>query len=102
MKRKINIQFIIITIVAILVTMGLMMGIFYNVFQEQVLDGLRIEAEVLKNASFFSKDAVEEMDFQVEELRITWIDKDGTVLFDNDADVGIMDNHASRPEVEEA
>ncbi|MBQ4524386.1 MAG: two-component sensor histidine kinase [Lachnospiraceae bacterium] len=102
MKRKINIQFIIITIIAILVTMGLMVGIFYNVFREQVLDGLRLEAEVLKDADVFSKEPVDEHDFQMEELRITWIDKDGTVLFDNDADIGIMDNHAKRPEVEAA
>ncbi len=33
------------------------------------------------------------------ELRVTWIDTDGTVLFDNDTDAANMENHADRPEV---
>lgn len=40
------------------------------------------------------------MDYR--ELRVTWISSDGTVLYDNDADVGTMDNHMSRPEVKNA
>ena len=37
-----------------------------------------------------------------DELRITWIDSDGTVLFDNYADVETMENHLDREEVQEA
>ena len=102
MKRRINIQFIIITIIAILTTMALMVWILYNVFREQVLDGLRLEAEVLKNSYVFSRETIDSEDFQIPELRITWIDVDGTVLFDNNVDIGGMDNHATRPEVEGA
>lgn len=102
MKRRINIQFIIITIIAILTTMALMVWILYNVFREQVLDGLRLEAEVLKNSYVFSREKIDSEDFQIPELRITWIDVDGTVLFDNNVDIGGMDNHATRPEVEGA
>jgi two-component system phosphate regulon sensor histidine kinase PhoR len=36
------------------------------------------------------------------ESRITLIDRDGTVLFDNRADVTTMDNHRDRPEIAEA
>ena len=36
------------------------------------------------------------------ELRITWIDADGVVLFDNFADAATMENHAGREEVQEA
>jgi two-component system phosphate regulon sensor histidine kinase PhoR len=35
-------------------------------------------------------------------LRVTLIAKDGTPLFDNEADVRTMENHANRPEVMEA
>ena len=35
-------------------------------------------------------------------VRVTWIDADGTVLFDTQADPALMDNHMSRPEVLEA
>ncbi len=36
------------------------------------------------------------------ESRITWIDADGTVLFDNRADADNMENHLDRPEVAQA
>ena len=39
---------------------------------------------------------------EVKELRITWIDSDGTVLFDNDNSVAQLENHSDRPEVQEA
>lgn len=36
------------------------------------------------------------------ELRVTVIDTSGNVIYDNEADAGIMENHGGRPEVEEA
>ena len=37
-----------------------------------------------------------------EDLRVTWIAKDGTVLFDNDLDISQLPNHKNRPEVKKA
>ena len=37
-----------------------------------------------------------------EDLRVTWIAKDGTVLFDNDLDISQLPNHKNRPEVKTA
>ena len=36
------------------------------------------------------------------ELRITWISRDGTILYDNQAAADKMENHLSRPEIQEA
>lgn len=36
------------------------------------------------------------------EIRITWVDKDGTVLYDNHVDVSTMDNHSDREEIKNA
>lgn len=102
MKRRINIQLIGIALIAILSTMVLMTSIFYEVFQKQVREDLRLETQVLCSTGIFNKDHVGELNLAVSELRITWISQDGTVLYDNDADIGSMDNHATRPEVEEA
>ena len=102
MKRKINAQVIGITFIAIIVTMAFMLAVFYSVFRKQVMEDLRLEAEVLKNSDIFSDDKEMKADFKVADLRITWIDVNGGVLFDNDANIGAMNNHASRPEVEEA
>ena len=35
-------------------------------------------------------------------LRITWVDADGTVLFDNDTDIAGLSNHLDRPEIQRA
>lgn len=42
-------------------------------------------------------DKIDEQDY-----RITWIDKDGTVLYDNESDPSKMENHATREEFIEA
>ena len=42
-------------------------------------------------------DSIDEQDY-----RITWIDKDGTVLYDNESDPAKMENHSTREEFIEA
>ena len=39
---------------------------------------------------------------EAERFRVTWIDTDGTVLFDTQADQTAMENHADREEILEA
>ena len=34
--------------------------------------------------------------------RVTWVDRDGTVLYDNQADPAQMENHADREEIQQA
>ena len=46
--------------------------------------------------------AMEEDDFLTSSMRVSIIDKDGKVLYDNNAPIGNMDNHAQREEVKEA
>lgn len=46
---------------------------------------------------------IDELSFQFDgEIRYTLINSDGDVLFDSDADEGVMENHANRPEFVEA
>ena len=35
-------------------------------------------------------------------LRITWVDADGSVIYDNDTDAAALENHSDRPEISEA
>lgn len=102
MKRKINKQFIGIALVGILATMILMLAVSYDLFKKQVQDDLRANGLMLKSTGIFSQDRTDEIDIEINDLRVTWIAGDGSVLYDNDADVGSMENHAGRPEVEEA
>ena len=102
MRRKINKQLIGIAVVGIFVTMLLMTAVFYDLFRRQVEDDLRVNAYILKNTDIFQMETPDEIDLDMEELRITWIAKNGDVLYDDDVDVSEMSNHSNRPEVEEA
>lgn len=102
MRRKINKQLIGIAIMGIITTMMLMSVVFYDLFQEQVQKDLISNVEVLQRTGIFEEKKAEEIDVDLDDLRITWIASDGSVLYDNNADVGVMSNHLDRPEVEEA
>lgn len=106
MKKKINFQLIVIAVIAVITTTIGITYIYYSLFQKQVQKDLRISAEILTDSGYFENNSmnVEDINFStnLEELRITWIDKDGTVLYDNDNSAELLGNHLSRPEVSEA
>lgn len=102
MKRKINIQLIGIAILAIGITLISMLTIFYDVYKKQVKDDLSTIGAALKNTGIFRESYEGSYHFEMKNLRVTWISVDGTVLYDNDADAGEMENHAKRPEVRDA
>ncbi|MGN0298428.1 MAG: ATP-binding protein [Lachnospiraceae bacterium] len=105
MKKKIQKQLLVLAAVAILFTVVSLVFVFYHQFQRQMLWDLRSCADIIEGVL----DAVpaEEKSSLLESMgqdsiRITWIDKDGNVLFDNEADVGTMADHSTRPEVRDA
>lgn len=102
MKRKINIQFAIITMVAIIFTVILSVTVYSELFQREVRENLRICAYELKNAGFFDDPQADYTMNAVDNVRITLIDTDGTVAFDTNASIGELDNHGRRPEIQEA
>ena len=102
MKRKINIQFAIITMVAIIFTVILSMTVYSELFQKEVRENLRICAYELKNTGIFDDSQTDYTMEAVDNVRITLIDTDGTVAFDTNASIGELDNHGQRPEIQEA
>lgn len=114
MKQKINLRLLGIAVAAVIATMLSMTVIFYGLFQKQVRNDLRISADVLKATGLFQQEyesgavqrdvdaELEKIFVDTKDLRITWIDQDGTVLFDNDNKASILENHADRPEIQEA
>lgn len=77
------------------------MGMLYDYFGD-------IRRSQLKNQTELAARAVadEGMDFlkglDAGEYRITWVDKDGTVLYDTKSDSADMENHLEREEIQEA
>ena len=102
MKQKINSRFVTLSLVAVIVTTVCLTSIYYYIFQSQVKNDLRMNAELVEASNVFQKGKIPSFDLNVAGLRITWIDTDGTVLFDNENDVSQLENHLSRPEVQDA
>ncbi len=101
MKKKINKMMLLIATVTILLTMVLITVVYYDLFRRQVLEDLKSYGTLLKSCS--SVEEIEENVAPMEsDLRLTLIDSDGQVLYDNEADSVAMGNHASRPEIQEA
>ena len=102
MKKKINLQFAIITMVAIIFTMIVSVLVYSELFQKEVRENLRICAYELKNTGIFDDPKADYTMKAVDNVRISVIDTDGTVAFDTNASIGDLDNHGQRPEIQKA
>lgn len=106
MKKKINLRLIGIAILAILATMVGITTIYYRLFEEQIRKDLSVSAKLLKDTHYFESVNTDSDDIDlstdIEELRVSWIDCDGTVLYDNDASTVELGNHLDRPEIRDA
>ena len=106
MKSKINIRLVSIAILAVIATVIGITIIYYSLFQKQVRAELSVSAKLLKDTHYFESVNIDidEIDLSTDlsELRVTWIDEDGTVLYDNDASAELLSNHNDRPEIQEA
>ena len=102
MRKKINARLIGIALIAILVTLIGVTSIYYYLFENQVRKDLHVLAETLVDSGVFEKERLEYITFESEDVRVTWVDADGTVLYDNWNDVQSMENHMERPEIQDA
>ena len=100
MKNKIQREFILVALSSILLTTVLVTAVFSGFFRNEILDELRTCARVIQSAGIFDGQEEVYTDVGADALRITLIDTDGTVIYDNDVAVGDLDNHGNRPEVE--
>ena len=103
LKKVINLEFITLTLVAIAVTMVLSTFIFYEVYKAEIIRDLKGYAEVLKNTGDFDGDDTSVYaSVDTDDLRLTLVAPDGSVIYDNQADETSMQNHFDRPEIAEA
>lgn len=102
MRSKINRQLITIAILATVVTMALITVVFRQLLQQQIIGDLKSYTALLIKADLYQNTEIYVTDFQSGNVRITWIDAEGNVLGDTDANQEVMENHAERPEFQEA
>ena len=83
-----------------LLSVALFMGVLYQYFGDQLTKELTNESLlVVRGVESMGMDYLDGIQSS---SRITWVDQDGTVLYDNVADVSIMENHADREEIQAA
>ncbi len=99
MVRKIFKNILIWSLAAVIVAVSLVLFVFYGYFEGRIMETIKSEADMVElgiehiGAEYFEG-------FNTEgKTRVTWIDNDGTVLYDSKADKSQMDNHSDREEV---
>ena len=101
MTKRIFRSVFLASLVVFLAGLALVVGALYNYFSGQQTTQLRAEARLaahgveLNGREYFE-------DLEEGDIRLTWIDSDGTVICDTDADADMMENHSEREEFREA
>ncbi len=106
MKGKINLRLVGIAILAIVVTVIGTTFVYYGIFRAQIRSDLSVSAKLLKDTHYFESVDIDrdkiDLSTDISELRVTWVDSDGRVLYDNDASAKDLGNHRDRPEIKSA
>ena len=101
MTKRIFRSVCIVAVVVLFASLALVIGVLYDYFSGSQENQLKTQTDLAaqgiehEGSSYFDG-------LDSEELRITWIDKKGKVLFDNKTDASSMENHLEREEVRQA
>ncbi len=106
MKRKIYWNMCLMALLSILLTAVLTTVVYYNdleaqMRQEVITEVKYLEAGLQKSGTSYLEEIAAHVR-STSKNRITWIDADGIVLYDDLGDEEEMENHKERPEVQEA
>lgn len=101
MTKKIFKSIMFVCALVLAVGLAAVMGILYSNFDGQM------RKELSKEAAYLAYGVEQQglnylKNIKDKNARITYIDQDGTVLFDNEADVSEMKNHSDRTEFQKA
>ena len=101
MTQKIFRSIVLIAGAVLLASLVIIMGCLYEYFggvqEQQLQDELGLAAIMVEDGGETGLQRVD-----TRRYRLTWIDADGTVLYDTDADAESLENHGGRAEVQQA
>ena len=101
MTSKIFRSSVLVAVIVLLCSLGVVMGVLYNHFTGVQVEQLKDELSLaVTGTEQYGKAFLENI--EADRFRVTWIDTDGTVLFDTRVDQTTMENHADREEIQEA
>jgi len=101
MTSKIFRSTVLVAVVVLLCSLVVVMGVLYNHFTEVLVAQLKAELSLAVTGTEQYGNAFLE-NVEANRFRVTWIDADGTVLFDTQVNQTTMENHADREEIQEA
>ena len=86
-----------VLIASLIIITGVLYQYFGSMQQAQLKDELSLAADAIEQ---LGKSYLADLDSA--RYRLTWVDSNGTVLFDSHANANSMDNHSDRKEIREA
>ena len=101
MTRKVFRYIAIVAVFVFLASLFLIMGVMYNYFTQLQTTQMKEHAALISRGIDLNGEAYFD-DLAPEEYRITWMDADGTVKYDNQVSADKLDNHLEREEIREA
>ena len=101
MTNKIFRSTVFVVVLVLLCSLGIVVGVLYNHFTGVQVQQLKDELSLAVTGTEQYGNAFLE-NVEADRFRVTWIDTDGTVLFDTHVDQTAMENHADREEIREA
>ncbi|MBP3412838.1 MAG: PAS domain-containing protein [Oscillospiraceae bacterium] len=101
MTSKIFRSTVLVAAVVLLCSLSVVVGILYSHFTGVQVKQLKDELSLAVTGTEQYGNAFLE-NVEADRFRVTWIDTDGTVLFDTQVDQTVMENHADREEFREA
>lgn len=101
MTKRIFRSIFTVAAVILLASFVLITGVLYEYFSNKQVDQLNMQTHLAaQGIEAAGEDYLSDMD--ISGCRLTWIAADGTVLYDSQAELSGMENHADREEVRQA
>lgn len=105
MRKKINRKLYLLGIITLILTNVLSLFVYYNFYTKETKKDITMRSTALAYSLNEVGDNIEYLKGYVSklpEMRITYIDSDGKVLFENRKDKDELENHLNREEIKQA
>ena len=106
MKKRLMISILGVLTISVIILTLFFIGIINNQYNQNIIRNLKENNQfiisIIETNNIVDKNTFFKKNLSNVEMRVTYIDKQGNVIFDSEADKESMDNHNSRAEVIDA